>query len=105
MKSFAAKKVPKFFLRLKVFSSENSRTSAVEIGLCCGVPCFRSRRGTMSDFLKSAMNYFNAGPTVGQDNEFVGQIVEISNVKLRIKRVIAEGGCSSVLFRGGGAGK
>lgn len=45
----------------------------------------------MSDFLKSAMNYFNAGPSVGQDNEFVGQIVEISNVKLRIKRVIAEG--------------
>ncbi|XP_029716298.2 cyclin-G-associated kinase [Aedes albopictus] len=51
----------------------------------------------MSDFLKSAMNYFNAGPSVGgQDNEFVGQIVEISNVKLRIKRVIAEGGFAFV---------
>lgn len=57
----------------------------------------------MSDFLKSAMNYFNAGPyVVGQDNEFVGQIVEISNVKLRIKRVIAEGGfgASSLIPKG-----
>ncbi|XP_055639896.1 cyclin-G-associated kinase [Toxorhynchites rutilus septentrionalis] len=50
----------------------------------------------MSDFLKSAMNYFNAGPSVGQDNELVGQVVEIANVKLRIKRVIAEGGFAFV---------
>lgn len=55
-------------------------------------------RTTMSDFLKSALGYFNAGPVVGgnggggQDNEFVGQIVEVGTVKLRIKRVIAEGG-------------
>lgn len=56
----------------------------------------------MSDFLKSALGYFNAGPVVGgnggggQDNEFVGQIVEVGSVKLRIKRVIAEGGFAFV---------
>ncbi|XP_058813627.1 cyclin-G-associated kinase [Topomyia yanbarensis] len=50
----------------------------------------------MSDFLKSAINYFNTGPACGQDNDFVGQIVEIANVKLRIKRVIAEGGFAYV---------
>ncbi|XP_053682884.1 cyclin-G-associated kinase [Sabethes cyaneus] len=51
----------------------------------------------MSDFFKSAINYFNAGPTgCGQENDFVGQTVEIANVKLRIKRVIAEGGFAYV---------
>ncbi|XP_052865574.1 cyclin-G-associated kinase [Anopheles cruzii] len=50
----------------------------------------------MSDFLKSAMSYFNATPSNGLDNEFVGQTVEVSNVKLRIKRVIAEGGFAYV---------
>ncbi|RZC42947.1 cyclin-G-associated kinase [Asbolus verrucosus] len=50
----------------------------------------------MSDLLKSAYEYFS-GPTNGQsDNSFVGQIVEISNVKLRIKKVIAEGGFAVV---------
>ncbi|KAJ8965281.1 hypothetical protein NQ314_004244, partial [Rhamnusium bicolor] len=50
----------------------------------------------MSDLFKSAFEYFS-GPTNGQsDNSFVGQIVEISNVKLRIKRVIAEGGFAVV---------
>lgn len=51
----------------------------------------------MSDLLKSAMGYFNAGPTTttasssGSDNDFVGQIVEVGTLKLRVKRVIAEG--------------
>lgn len=45
----------------------------------------------MSDFLKSAMGYFNAGPIIPSDNEFVGQIVEVGTLKLRVKRVIAEG--------------
>lgn len=54
----------------------------------------------MSDLLKSAMGYFNAGPTTtttpsssasGSDNDFVGQIVEVGSLKLRVKRVIAEG--------------
>ncbi|KAJ8920099.1 hypothetical protein NQ315_011754 [Exocentrus adspersus] len=50
----------------------------------------------MSDLFKSAFEYFS-GPTNGQsDNSFVGQIVEISNVKLRIKKVIAEGGFAVV---------
>lgn len=53
----------------------------------------------MSDLLKSAMGYFNAGPTTTtttttsspSDNDFVGQIVEVGSLKLRVKRVIAEG--------------
>lgn len=51
----------------------------------------------MSDLLKSAMGYFNAGPTTApsastaSDNDFVGQIVEVGSIKLRVKRVIAEG--------------
>lgn len=50
----------------------------------------------MSDLFKSAFEYFS-GPTNGQsDNSFVGQTVEISNVKLRIKKVIAEGGFAVV---------
>ncbi|XP_053679753.1 cyclin-G-associated kinase [Anopheles nili] len=50
----------------------------------------------MSDFLKSAINYFNAAPSNGLDNDFVGQTVQVANVKLRIKRVIAEGGFAYV---------
>ncbi|KAM7363540.1 cyclin-G-associated kinase [Cochliomyia hominivorax] len=81
----------------------------------------------MSDFLKSAMGYFNnpsssnsaSNPNSGgssnsgainantyksstisaatfQDNEFCGQIIEINGHKLRIKRVIAEGGFAFV---------
>nr|CAH7718848.1 unnamed protein product [Callosobruchus chinensis] len=50
----------------------------------------------MSELFKSAFEYFS-GPANGQnDNPFVGQIIEISNVKLRIKRVIAEGGFAVV---------
>lgn len=45
----------------------------------------------MSDFLKSAMGYFNTGTNNGSDNDFVGQIVEVGSVKLRVKRTIAEG--------------
>lgn len=45
----------------------------------------------MSDFLKSAMGFLNAGPINPSDNEFVGQIVEVGTLKLRVKRVIAEG--------------
>lgn len=46
----------------------------------------------MSDFLKSAMGYFNnTGAMNACDNEFVGQIVEVGSLKLRVKRVIAEG--------------
>lgn len=50
----------------------------------------------MSELFKSAFEYFS-GPVNGQnENNFVGQIVEISNVKLKIKKVIAEGGFAVV---------
>lgn len=45
----------------------------------------------MSDFLKSAMGYFSPTTNGDNDNEFVGQIVEVGSLKLRVKRVIAEG--------------
>lgn len=45
----------------------------------------------MSDFLKSAMGYFNTVPENAFTNEFVGQLVEVGAVTLRVKRVIAEG--------------
>lgn len=48
----------------------------------------------MSDFLKSAMGYFNTSPNGGLDNDFIGKIVEVGSVKLRVKRVIAEGLCT-----------
>lgn len=40
---------------------------------------------------KSAMGYFSSGGANGSDNDFVGQFVEIGNMKLRVKKVIAEG--------------
>lgn len=50
----------------------------------------------MSDLFKSAFEYFS-GPANGQsENSFVGQVIEISNVKLKIKKVIAEGGFAVV---------
>ena len=57
----------------------------------------------MSDFFKSAMGYFGneAPPNTNSstnfttmDNEYCGQVVEIAGHKLRVKRVIAEGGFS-----------
>lgn len=45
----------------------------------------------MSEFLKSAMGYFNTGTNGTSDNEFIGQIVEVTGLKLQVKRVIAEG--------------
>lgn len=45
----------------------------------------------MSEFLKSAMGYFNPGQDSACNNEFVGQMVEVGAVTLRVKRVIAEG--------------
>lgn len=47
----------------------------------------------MGDFLKSAMNYFTPVSTGGAENDFVGNIVEVQSLKLRIKRLIAEGEC------------
>lgn len=50
----------------------------------------------MSDLFKSAFEYFSGPITNQSENSFVGQVVEISNVKLKIKKVIAEGGFAIV---------
>lgn len=47
---------------------------------------------TKMSVFKSAMGYFSSsGANGGSDNDFVGQFVEIGNMKLRVKKVIAEG--------------
>jgi len=44
----------------------------------------------MSEFIRSAFGYFSG--TSGEENEFVGQTVELGGGnKLKIKKVIAEG--------------
>uniref|UniRef100_A0A2R5LDN2 Auxilin n=1 Tax=Ornithodoros turicata TaxID=34597 RepID=A0A2R5LDN2_9ACAR len=45
----------------------------------------------MTDLLRSALGYF-ANTNVKEDHEFVGQVVELGQQKLRVKRVMAEGG-------------
>ncbi|CAN8003727.1 unnamed protein product [Ixodes hexagonus] len=45
----------------------------------------------MTELFKSALGYF-ANASVKEEHEFVGQIVELGQQKLRVKRVIAEGG-------------
>lgn len=52
----------------------------------------------MSEFLKSAMGYFNTGTSGSSDNDFIGQVIEVGSVKLRIKRVIAEGKCFLIAY-------
>jgi len=61
-----------------------------ESGLFGRVPNCPSRQiqGKMSDYLRSALGYLNGG-TGG--NEYVGQMLDINNVKLRVTRLIAEG--------------
>lgn len=50
----------------------------------------------MGDFLKSAMNYLNTNAIDSTNNDFVGQVVEVGALKLRVKRVIAEGQYKSI---------
>ena len=51
----------------------------------------------MADFFRSALGYI--GNVAGSsDNDFVGQNVELGQQKLRVKRVIAEGGWFQLLF-------
>ncbi|XP_035224761.1 cyclin-G-associated kinase-like, partial [Stegodyphus dumicola] len=45
----------------------------------------------MSDLFKSAIGYFSSN-TPREEHGFVGEVVEIEKQKLRVKRVIAEGG-------------
>ncbi|KAF3427225.1 hypothetical protein E2986_07419 [Frieseomelitta varia] len=47
----------------------------------------------MSDYLRSALGYLNGA---GNTNDYVGQILEINNVKLRVTRLLAEGGWALV---------
>lgn len=52
----------------------------------------------MADFFKSALGYLgNSG--VSQDNDFVGQYVELGDQKLRVRKVIAEGTLSLSLSK------
>ncbi|KAL4236400.1 hypothetical protein ACF0H5_004785 [Mactra antiquata] len=50
----------------------------------------------MTDFFKSALGYISGSSGVRDDNDFVGQIVELGSQKLRVKRKIAEGGFAFV---------
>lgn len=45
----------------------------------------------MADFFKSALGILGGGQA-RDGNDFVGQYVELGNQKLRVKRLIAEGG-------------
>lgn len=45
----------------------------------------------MSDLFKSAFGYLSGTNSSGSEHDFVGQIVEVGNVKLRVKKLIAEG--------------
>ncbi|XP_017764332.1 PREDICTED: cyclin-G-associated kinase [Eufriesea mexicana] len=47
----------------------------------------------MSDYLRSALGYLNGATN---SNEYVGQVLEINNVKLRVTRLLAEGGWALV---------
>ena len=49
----------------------------------------------MTDFFKNALGMFGTAGAK-EDNEFVGQLVEVGSQRLRIKRVIAEGESQSV---------
>ncbi|KAK7502233.1 hypothetical protein BaRGS_00006597 [Batillaria attramentaria] len=49
----------------------------------------------MADFFKSALGILGAGQA-RDGNEFVGQYVELGNQKLRVRRLIAEGGFAYV---------
>ncbi|KAK3091567.1 hypothetical protein FSP39_020845 [Pinctada imbricata] len=50
----------------------------------------------MTDFFKSAFGYLSGTNTGGAENDFVGQSVELGEQKLRVRRVIAEGGFAFV---------
>ncbi|GAB1607107.1 cyclin-G-associated kinase-like isoform X3 [Argonauta hians] len=50
----------------------------------------------MADFLKSAFGYLSGGSPNREENDFVGQTVELGQQKLTVRRVIAEGGFAFV---------
>jgi len=52
----------------------------------------------MADFFKSALGLISGTTTGGTDNDFVGQMVELGQQKLRVRRVIAEGKICGVVI-------
>jgi len=55
----------------------------------------------MSDIFKSALDYFSSSFSA-ENNDYVGSNVELGNVKLKIKRLIAEGENQNCLTVGSG---
>ncbi|XP_050532140.1 cyclin-G-associated kinase [Daktulosphaira vitifoliae] len=51
----------------------------------------------MSDIFKSALDYFSSSFSI-DDNDYVGSNVELGSVKLKIKRLVAEGGSGMVFI-------
>jgi len=49
----------------------------------------------MSDIFKSALDYFSSSFSA-ENNDYVGSNVELGNVKLKIKRLIAEGSMNQI---------
>jgi cyclin G-associated kinase len=46
----------------------------------------------MTDFFKSALGYLGtAAASMTQENDFIGQYVEIGQQKLHVRKLIAEG--------------
>ena len=55
----------------------------------------------MTDFFKSAFGVISGSAGNREENDFVGQVVELGNQKLRVKKKIAEGNlfiCFNDLF-------
>lgn len=52
----------------------------------------------MSEFLKSAMGYFQNPTSDNTENSFVGQVVDVGAIRLRVKRIIAEGMITTTRF-------
>lgn len=44
----------------------------------------------MTDLFRSAFNYLSTS-TAGQDNTFVGQVVELGSLRLNVRKLLAEG--------------
>lgn len=51
----------------------------------------------MTDLFRSALGYLSGGQS-DRGNDFVGQLVELGKMKLKVKRVIAEGGFAFVFI-------
>ena len=52
----------------------------------------------MSDFLKSAFDYFGSGPKAKGNNELVGNCIEIGKQSFKVLHTIAEGYFNLILI-------